>query len=165
LIRYLNTNDDIVPNEYLVALQSDTDVPENGIFVGYFWHSLERDLDGQRWRWMDRDAQIIVTRPSSVSRRIEIDLAPGPGIGQHEARVQIVSARGELVSEIVVVDRSRVTFDLPLQVGTNATFILQAPDGGKPTPSDPRILNLRVFSITWAESEAGVSRSPRNWNQ
>ena len=42
-------------------------------------------------------------------------------------------------------------FDVPLPAGAGATFFLDAEGGGSPIPGDPRVLNFRVFGLSWAD--------------
>jgi hypothetical protein len=55
-----------------------------------------------------------------------------------------------LVGIATVSYRHDVRFELPPIVGHGVVFRLIAPSGGGALPSDPRILNFRVFSIRLA---------------
>ena len=78
-LRFLNFDGDIAPAQDRNALHGSGDVPADGLFIGLNWHSLEMDLEGRKWRWMDGNAEIVVTRPTGRSRRLAVELAPGPG--------------------------------------------------------------------------------------
>jgi hypothetical protein len=143
--------EDIAPDEDRRALHAQDELPVDGIFVGYNWHSLENDATGARWRWVDRDAQIVVTRPSGARRSLVLDLAPGPGIVKPMPRLEIRDASDAVVAKAVVPAAGPVTIKLPLAAGPGAVFAIAAPDGGRRIQGDPRILNFRIFAVRWAE--------------
>ncbi len=151
-LRYLNADDDIGPAEARRALAEGVELPNDGLFIGLNWHSLETGADGERWRWIDSDAQIVVTRPSGLRRRIAVDLISGPGIGKRPCRLQVRDTAGSVVAEVPVRRGGIVTIDLPLEAGAGAIFSLGTEDGGRTIRGDPRILNFRVFGFRWAEA-------------
>jgi hypothetical protein len=62
-------------------------------------------------------------------------------VGADEAVVGTVRAQGRAV----------VRVPLPLRSGTESqVFRLRVRGGGISIPSDPRVLNFRVFSVRWA---------------
>jgi len=125
--------------------------------VGLNWHSLESDIDGTRWRWIDSEAQIVVTRPSGLRRQIVFDLIPGPGIRKLPCRLKVRNASGVVVAELSVSGGGLVAINLPVIAGIGAIFMLGTEDGGRPTRGDPRILNFRVFSFRWGDDEMNIA--------
>ena len=152
-LRYLNADDDIGPALDRTQLHSTSDMPSDGLFVGLNWHSLEKDVDGTRWRWIDNEAQIVVTRPSGLRRKIVFELIPGPGIRTLPCRLQVRDASGVIVAEVSVRRGGLVAIELPVVAGIGAIFLLGTEDGGRPIRGDPRILNFRVFSFRWGDDE------------
>jgi glycosyltransferase involved in cell wall biosynthesis len=153
ILRYLNAEYDIGPVDSAKALHQRSEMPPDGLFLGFNWHSLEIDPAGKRWRWIDTDAQIVLTRPSGVRRRLVVDMIPGPGVGGRPCRLQLRDAAGAVVAEITVDAGGEVVFDLSAQslLGVEgAIFSLGTEDGGRTIRGDPRILNFRIFSFGWA---------------
>ncbi|HEY8268899.1 MAG TPA: glycosyltransferase family A protein [Xanthobacteraceae bacterium] len=152
-LRYLNADDDIGPAGDRRALTEGADLPNDGLFIGLNWHSLETDLDGKRWRWIDSDAQIVVTRPSGMRRRLVVDLVRGPGIRSRSARIQLRDAEQTVVAETMMRKSGAVAFDLPLMAEPGAVFTLCTENGGRTIRGDPRVLNFRVFGFHWDEGK------------
>jgi glycosyltransferase involved in cell wall biosynthesis len=153
VLKYLNADNDLGPADYVAALHQTAELPVDGLFLGFNWHSLERDADGKHWRWIDTDAQIVVTRPSGARRLLAVDLIPGPGISSLPCRLQLRDAVGAVVAEIAVEAGGLVVFDLSAQLlraGEGAIVSLGTEDGGYSIRGDPRILNFRIFSFGWA---------------
>jgi hypothetical protein len=165
ILRHLNAENDIGPADSIAALHRGPELPPDGLFLGFNWHSLELDPAGTRWRWIDSDAQIVITRPSGARRRLAITLIPGPGVGGKPCRLQLRDAAGAVVGEITVAAGGDVVFELPAQslAGVEgAIFSLATEDGGRTIRGDPRILNLRVFSFGWADDSMPPARSMRS---
>jgi hypothetical protein len=164
ILRHLNAENDIGPTDSAAALHQRGELPPDGLYLGFNWHSLEIDPAGTRWRWIDSDAQIVITRPSGARRRLAIAMIPGPGVGGRSCRLQLRDPAGQIVAEIPVRAGGDVVFDLPAQslAGVEgAIFSLTTQDGGRTIRGDPRILNLRIFSFGWANDPTPPARSMR----
>ena len=157
-LRYLNAEHDIGPTLDLTHLHSTSELPSDGLFVGLNWHSLEMDVDGTRWRWIDSGAQIVVTRPSGLRRQIVLELIPGPGIRTLPCRLQARDSSGVIVGEVSVSGGGLVAIELPIVAGIGAIFLLGTEDGGRSIRGDPRILNFRVFKFRWRDDETNSGR-------
>jgi hypothetical protein len=99
MLKYLNAPQDVGPAECIGTLYGSGELPADGLFIGLNWYSLEVGEDGTRWRWIDSGADIVVTRPSGLRRRLAIDLVPGPGIPGRSCALQIRNGAGEIVGE------------------------------------------------------------------
>lgn len=152
-LRFLNADSDIAPESDGKALHNAGDLPVDGLFVGLNWYSLETDLDGRKWRWMDRNAQIVVMRPSGRTRRLAVELAPGPGFAGGRGQLLLCDGQGNVLAETRVWRAGTFEFDLPLPATDTpgAIFLLDADGGGRIVPGDPRVLNFRVFGFRWAD--------------
>ena len=152
-LKYLNAENDIGPAYAVRALHEGRDLPADGLFLGLNWHSLEADGEGTRWRWVDTDAQIVVTRPSGKRRRLLLDLIPGPGIDRLPCALHLREAGGAIVAEVPINGGGVVAIELPetALAGEGAIFALGTEDGGRTIRGDPRILNFRVFGFAWEE--------------
>lgn len=151
ILGFLNSDPDITPVRYQAMLNQSNELPEDGVFIGFNWHPLESDPSGQRWRWMDTDAQIVITRPSGRFRSLAITLERGPGIQTADAVLQGIRPGGEIQALPLPDHRSTLHYDLPPDAGVGIIFALTTPDGGRLTPRDTRILNVRVFDVEWSE--------------
>lgn len=121
----------------------------DGTGAGRAWEYGERwgpaeHFAGQTFRWIDNDARIYL-RPSVVPQRLSIDVEGGPGVGKSSV-LHIFDDRGAEVARAPLGDRR--TLDVVLPANRVArTYELHVDGGGKRIPTDPRILNFRVFSI------------------
>jgi hypothetical protein len=149
-LKLLNGEHDIVPVVDRTALHEAGDMPTDGLFIGLNWHSLETAYQGPRWRWMDRNAQIVVTRPSGRTRALLIDLTPGPGFGGRPADLILRNDAGDVVATADIKAAGPVLFDIPLPTATGTIYTLDTKGGGDSIAGDPRVLNFRVFAIRWA---------------
>jgi glycosyltransferase involved in cell wall biosynthesis len=147
-LKLLNAEYDIAPHADRAALNDSS--PPDGLFIGLNWHSLEIDTDGQRWRWMDRNAQIVVTQPSGRMKALLIDLTPGPGFGGRPAELILRNAGGEPIARAAVKKSRSIVLDVSLPAATGAIYTLDTEGGGNTIAGDPRVLNFRVFSLRWA---------------
>ena len=152
-LRHLNADDDIGPAVSRRSLHEQEDLPRDGLFVGFNWYSLETDSSGACWRWMDTDAQVVITRPSGLRRRLVVDLAPGPGLGGRPGRLQVRDNSGALVAEVPVDRTGPVPIELPAAPDPGAVYLLGTEDGGQVIRGDPRTLNFRVFGLRWEEPD------------
>jgi hypothetical protein len=158
-LRHLNAVPDIAPADDHKVLHEAGDLPVDGLFLGANWHSLESDGD-LRWRWMARNAEIVVTRPSGSKRALIVDLAPGPGLGGAPGHLRLHDSGGALIAETEVTEVGPVTLALAVPAGSGATLRLDTEDGGRLIPGDPRVLNFRVFGLRWADQPDGADASP-----
>lgn len=63
-LRFLNREADICPERDYTYLARYSSLLLNGLFVGGSWHDLERDATNAVYRWVENDAQIVVTNPN-----------------------------------------------------------------------------------------------------
>ena len=119
----------------------------SGLRLGTNWYPLEQ-YSGETFRWVDNDAQIIVTSDTAQDRRLKLVAAAGPSIrSPANFLVALNDADGHLLQAGKIKARGFVYFNLPLKPGTN-TFTLQVDSTGKKAPNDPRVLDFRVFSLS-----------------
>jgi hypothetical protein len=149
-LKLLNAEHDIAPQADRTALHEADDMPPDGLFIGLNWLSLEAEYEGPSWRWMDRNAQIVVTRPSGGTRALLIDLTPGPGFGGRPAELILRNAVGDPVATAAIKAGGAIVLDVPLPAATGAIYTLDTEGGGDSIAGDPRVLNFRVFGLRWA---------------
>jgi len=149
-LRSHNRAQDIVPQDGLAALYAGNNLP-TGIFLGRGWHELERDGE-QFFRWIETDAEIIVTNPSAERRALVLDVESGPSRNCSPFELTLTSEYGEPVATATVSYRHPITLEIPPIAAEPAVFRLVVPGKGANIPGDSRILNFRVFQIRWGTS-------------
>ncbi len=112
--------------------------------LGNAWEVLE-DFRGEKFRWVENDAEVLVDAPHPPP--VVLSLLVEPGVGSRSFDLKLVDAAGNLVGTQRVDGRRMVYFTLPAVSGTQNRFRLHTDVGGKPSATDPRILNFRVFKI------------------
>jgi hypothetical protein len=162
-LKYLNNPEDIVPIENLEALHRGSELPEDGLYVGANWHSLEIDVDDPRkcWRWMDRAAEIVITKPSGRCRRLLIDLMLGPGIVRLPCKLLLRDATEAVLSETSIYEAGVVQIELPNTCGEGAVLTLDTEDGGRSIRGDPRILNFRISGLRLMSHDCAAEEADR----
>jgi hypothetical protein len=107
------------------------------------WYVLEQTV-GDVFRWVNNDAEIVVT--NADAKVLELDAAPGPGLGSKPLMLKVLD-RGEEFARFVIESRRRIALDLPDSRPVPYPITLHAEIGGAPLPGNQRILNFRVFHI------------------
>lgn len=120
----------------------------NDLALGKGWYLFET-YNGQSFRWVDNNAQIVVKNPHGAIKGVALELEPGPSLGAKNFALQIVE-NGKTVASVPVAGHQRVVASVPVRAGVVTTFALHVNGGGKRT-SDPRILNFRVFLVADAD--------------
>ena len=107
------------------------------------WYVLEETV-GDVFRWVNNDAEIVVT--DAAAKVLELDAAPGPGLGAEPLALKVLD-RGEELARFVIASRRRIALDLPDSREVPYPITLHAENGGAPLAGNQRILNFRVFHI------------------
>lgn len=121
---------------------ADVVEPASSCRVGGGWHPLER-WEGERFRWVDNDARIIVD--DAEVRALELELEPGPGMGGEPLDLSVYEPGGRSVGTYRLGGRERIAVPLPAERERPFEVVLRCEGGGNPTPGDARILNFRAF--------------------
>ena len=116
------------------------------IALGKNWYTLEH-YQGQTFRWVNNDAQVVLTKGQPAPFTLEAQVSAGPSLAGAPLKIAVQSANGKTLAEQrPIVGRSYVAFHLPAQTkGTVLTLHVQSADAK--VPHDPRTLNFRVFSL------------------
>ncbi|HEY6237357.1 MAG TPA: hypothetical protein VIW69_19815 [Candidatus Elarobacter sp.] len=107
------------------------------------WYGLEQQA-GDVFRWVNNDAEIVVT--DAGANVLELDAEPGPALGANALKLDVL-ARGEELARFVIESRRRITLDVSGSHEVPYPLTLRVENGGAPLPGQPRILNFRVFHI------------------
>lgn len=137
-------------------LHLDVVPPESGFRFGDSFHGPEI-WDGELFRWVSNDAQLIVPPPPAGCGALQIELEAGPCVQGRPFELQIRDAHDAIVARGLVRDRQTVLITLPHSGDAEAEYRLRVLGGDHPTPHDTRLLNYRVLSILWARAPREVS--------
>lgn len=144
-----NAGADIGPAADAQALRATGILPTDGLLLGHGWRDLQRLPDGVPFRWVDGDAEIVVTLPSGTKRQLALAVEPGPGMGSRPFTLRVVDEGGTLCATAPVRGRETVTVTLLVTPHVTTVFRLQADDGGALVPGDRRVPRLRVLRFGW----------------
>jgi hypothetical protein len=104
-----------------------------------FYPAERRDGDVYRWACGDATVELASTRGQTLRFGVE----PGPGMRSTPFVLRVVGGAREILRAELV---ERTTVDVPLSGLNNVTTLqLQADNGGRLVPGDPRTLDFRVF--------------------
>ena len=125
----------------------------DGLRVGEGWSWIERSAD-RVYRWADNDAEILVTRPTGLRRKLVIEIESGPSLGWQALPLEILDEEGRALDRRTVAPRDVVRIELPLAPGRPYRCIrLRVPSEDRPaSPEDSRILNFRLTWLGFEES-------------
>ena len=116
-----------------------------GLHLGEGWGPLESSR-GENFRWVDNDATIVVTAEKSGDLAIALVVEAGPGVGGKCLLKAMAS--GHQVASALVEGRESIKLFVPVEGGKPNQFQLHVDGGGKKIPTDPRILNFRIFEVS-----------------
>jgi hypothetical protein len=119
---------------------------DSRIELGTGWGPIEV-YRNEHFRWVDNDAQILITPNNSGEIELILALEAGPGAGG-KCLLKALDASGRQVAATPVKERATATFFLPVEDGKRNEFRLHVDGGGKHIATDPRVLNFRVFQIS-----------------
>jgi hypothetical protein len=118
----------------------------SGLQLGSGWGALET-FRNETFRWVENDAQILITASQPGDATVVALVEPGPGVGGGAFLLKALDAAGRQVNAVKVTGRRSVELFLPVVPGKPNEFRLHVDGGGERTPQDPRILNFRVLRI------------------
>jgi hypothetical protein len=115
-----------------------------GIELGLGWYPTETH-DEFVFRWASNDAQITFDS-APASRRLSIVAEAGPSARALPLELEVLGDAGTSTQRFKLAGRDT----LVIEVAPMATMLRFHTDaGGRPLPTDPRILNFRVFRVEW----------------
>ena len=137
----------------VVGIHSPITACRNGIIFdgspiarGKNWYTLEH-YQGQTFRWVNNDAQIVLTKAQPAPFTLEAEVAAGPSLAGAPLRIAVETVGGKTLAEHgPIVGRSYVAFHLPAQP-KGKVLALHVKSADAKVPHDPRTLNFRVFSL------------------
>lgn len=134
-----NLRKDIVPSESFAGATGQVE-------IGAGWYAPET-RGKQTYRWVNNNAELIVSMPPKGSPVLNLEIEPGPGLEQKPFTLQFLNSAGSTLTQTTVNGHGTINVPLPLAPGQKETLKLHVDGGGKPVPQDNRTLNFRVFKI------------------
>jgi hypothetical protein len=110
------------------------------------WYSLE-SFKNETFRWVNNDAVFAIKDAHVYTAGLSIELEPGPGMGSRPLVLRVLDSTGRQVHAAQVNGRQSLKLYLPKSARAPGLFRLHVNGGGNKTPSDPRVLNFRVFRL------------------
>ncbi len=140
----------------LLSLEgNDIVASDAGIRFGPGWYPVDRG-SAEPFRWMAREAEIVLHRPSGTAPCLLMHAEVGPSAGGGPLVLEVVDSAGSVLTSATVEGRSQLRLHIPDRIST-AKFRFRIEGGGVPLSRDARILNFRLFELAWE----GWSRSGR----
>ena len=127
------------------AAESSDIVRGSGLQLGTGWGVIET-FRNETFRWVENDAQVLITAAKAGDVGISLLVEPGPGVGTR-CLLKALDVSGKQVASVPVEKRGSVKLLVPVEAGAPNQFRLHVDGGGKRASNDPRILNFRVFQI------------------
>lgn len=141
-----------VPWHSKYARRRKGDITGDGLLVGRNWHGLEGVLEGPLFRWVDNDAEVYLSSLGHASA-LRLEVEPGPSLGGRPCELSVADASGRHLGERTVTGRMVISFPLP-PGEEGAVLHLSCMGGGEHIPTDPRVMNFRVFRVELAAGDA-----------
>jgi hypothetical protein len=116
------------------------------VALGERWYPLE-NFRGQSFRWVQNDAVVHMAALDAAQHVLRLVVEPGPGAGSKPIQIGARLADGTELPPVTVKWKEPITFDLPPESPRVFTATLHCTTEGKPTTSDDRVLNFRVFEL------------------
>ena len=134
-----------VPARSVAAFTAHDIVRGSEIRLGSGWGVLET-FHAETFRWVDNDAQILITPQKAGDLALSLVVEAGPGVGG-KCLLKALDSTGRQVAAARVNGRAPVKLFVPVEAGKTNEFRLHVDGGGKKAPNDPRVLNFRVFEV------------------
>ncbi len=121
--------------------------PANNTSLGAGWFPLEA-YRAESFRWVTNDAEIYVASLRNVKHYLQIHLEPGPGLSLKPFEL-LIKEQNQTLTRTTVKGRQMISLELPPAEPAVRKLVLHIEGGGRPAPNDTRVLNFRVFKITF----------------
>lgn len=128
--------------------------PANNTSLGAGWFPLET-YRAESFRWVTNDAEIYVASLRKVKHYLNIHLEPGPGLNLKPFEL-LVKQDGDVLQRITVKGRQMISVELAAAEPAVRKLVLHVEGGGKAAPNDVRLLNFRVFKLTFIPAPIDV---------
>lgn len=142
-------------SKYITVEQPDDIIDDNdtsSCFLGLGWYNLE-SADDEQMRWVGgKPAEIVLNNIDKNHNVIQIDLEPGPGCAGKPLNLKLFY-KDLLISEEQIPGRKKIEIKLQEELFSDPDKqkiirLVPVTENAK-ISSDPRILNFRVFNISF----------------
>jgi len=113
--------------------------------LGSGWGPIEI-FHREHFRWVENDAQILITPQKTGDLEVSMEVEAGPGVGG-QCLLKALDVSGRQVAAVLVEGRKAVKLFIPVETGKPNEFKLHVDGGGRRIQNDPRILNFRIFQV------------------
>jgi len=121
--------------------------PANNSALGAGWFPLET-YRAESFRWVTNDAEVLVAALRNLKHYLKILLEPGPGLDLKPFEL-LVKEKNKTLARTTVKGRQTISIELHATVPMVRKLVLNVEGGGKPAPNDGRLLNFRVFKLSF----------------
>jgi hypothetical protein len=128
--------------------------PANNTTLGSGWFPLET-YRAESFRWVTNDAEVYVAALRNIKHYLNVHLEPGPGLNLKPFEL-LVKDEGETIARTTVKGRQMISIELPATEPMVRKLVLHVEGGGKAAPNDERVLNFRVFKLTFTPALVDV---------
>ncbi len=128
--------------------------PANNTSLGSGWFPLE-SYRAESFRWVTNDAEVYVAALRNVKHYLNIHLEPGPGLNLKPFEL-LIKEDDQILARTTVKGRQMVSLELPAAEPAVRKLVLHVEGGGKAAPNDNRLLNFRVFKLTFVHAPVDV---------
>ncbi|HYL76469.1 MAG TPA: hypothetical protein VEU96_19810 [Bryobacteraceae bacterium] len=138
---------DLGPDGLLALEANDIVGRDAGFRFGSGWYPVDRG-SAEPFRWMAREADLLLYRPSGVAPCLLMEAEVGPSAGGAPIVLDVQDPLGPVLASATLEGRCRLRLHIPDQISTGKLrFRIQG--GGVPLSRDARFLDLRFFEIMW----------------
>ena len=124
------------------------DITSSGITLGDNWYRFE-SYQGKSFRWVSNNAAFTIVSPAERIVFVTIRAEGGPGLDSTTFPLRVLDPKGRQVDAVEIsTQQPQQLLILPVSPGNNA-FVLHVDGGGRHSGTDPRVLNFRVFALTF----------------
>jgi hypothetical protein len=150
----LNPQEEITLARDRESLRVQHVLPENGLLIGVCWYGVERSTSNGYFRWVNTDAQLLVTKPDGGPKLLSMHVWPGHANEGKAITVSLVTQDGATLGETAIDHGQTLEFSIRPPPCESVTYFLRVTNSlNRPLPDDPRILNLGVSNLRLAPSE------------
>ena len=128
--------------------------PANNTSLGPGWFPLET-YRAESFRWVTNDAEVYVAALRNVKHYLNIHLEPGPGLNLKPFEL-LIKEDDQTLARTTVKGRQMVSLELQASEPAVRKLVLHVEGGGKAAPNDNRVLNFRVFKLTFVPAPVDV---------
>ncbi len=108
------------------------------------WCETEGARLGTPFRWVENDA-VLAPQSEGEAGTLHLEVEPGPGLGGRTGELTVADEAGKILARETLSRHQKLRVPVPASLPGKQELVLHITNGGTPIPTDPRILNFRVF--------------------